>query len=544
VNVVSPIESVCPTNVASSQRQTIVRVCVLAIVAIIILAVGFRGGLTELYHRWSTQEEYSHGFIIPLITLWLLWTRRQALVANLGAPSWLGALLIIAAVTMLIIGEVSAVFILSQLGFVVSLFGIVLALGGYSLLRVTVVPIAFLLFAIPLPYFIDSMLTLRLQLISSELGVWFIRLFDIPVYLDGNIIDMGTYKLQVVDACSGLRYLYPLLSLSFLAAYLFQAPFWQRLVVFLSSIPIAIGMNGIRIGLVGILVANWGNQMAEGALHFFEGWVIFLACSAILALEIYLLALASRKTFFEVFYSPQPSNFPVSPSQMRVPRFGPIVACISLLCVGTISVFLYAGRAEAFPERTRFVEFPQRLGAWTGHPGMLDLETEKGLGLDDYILSDYTQPEGKVVNLYVAYYSSQRKGESPHSPVVCIPGSGWAITDLSERNYSGQPLNRVIIQKGNTKQIVYYWFDERGRKITNEWAAKLYLLTDAIWMNRTDGALVRLTTAVLPNEVESDADQRLQTFMTDASPRLAEFLPSAKINQAGSLDNVRTSKKS
>ena len=88
-------------------------------------------------------------------------------------------------------------------------------------------------------------------------------MFGIPVYLDGNIIDMGNYKLQVVEACSGLRYLYPLLSLSFLAAYLFHAPLWQRAVVFLSSIPIAIGMNGFRIGLVGVLVDRWGTQMAE-----------------------------------------------------------------------------------------------------------------------------------------------------------------------------------------------------------------------------------------------------------------------------------------
>ena len=159
------------------------------------------------------------------------------------------------------------------------LIGIVLGIGGYSLLRVAFIPIAFLLFAIPLPYFIDAVLTLRLQLVSSELGVFFIRMFGIPVYLDGNIIDMGNYKLQVVEACSGLRYLYPLLSLSFLAAYLFHAPLWQRGLVFLSSIPIAIGMNGFRIGLVGLLVDRWGTAMAEGVLHFFEGWVVFLACA-------------------------------------------------------------------------------------------------------------------------------------------------------------------------------------------------------------------------------------------------------------------------
>ena len=105
---------------------------------------------------------------------------------------------------------------LSQLGFIVALIGVALAAGGYSLLKVTFIPIIFLIFAIPLPYVVDAALSFQLQLISSQLGVFFIRLLQIPVYLEGNVIDLGNYKLQVVEACSGLRYLYPLMSLGFL----------------------------------------------------------------------------------------------------------------------------------------------------------------------------------------------------------------------------------------------------------------------------------------------------------------------------------------
>jgi len=512
--------------VAQTRGISIVLLVSAAILGAILV---FSGALAELVHRWNSQEEYSHGFLIPFITAWLLWTRREAMLSNFGKPTWLGVVLIVLALVMNIIGELSAVFLLSQVSFVVALIGIVLALGGYPLLKVTFVPIVFLLFAIPLPYFIDAILTLRLQLISSELGVFFIRLFDIPVYLDGNIIDMGTYKLQVVEACSGLRYLYPLLSLSFLAAYLFHAPIWQRVVVFLSSIPIAIAMNGFRIGLVGILVNRWGNQMAEGVLHFFEGWVIFLACSVILAGEMYLLALLSGKRFFDVFYFPRIASKVAAASKPQPTSVSPLLASLVLLCAGGVAVYTVSGRTEPIQDRTRFVEFPQHLGQWQGHTGQLDLATEKALGFDDYLLSDYNRPDGKMVNLYVAYYASQRKGESPHSPIVCIPGGGWAITDIKQINYvtlgQAQPLNRVIIQKGDVKQLVYYWFDERGRKIANEWFAKFYLLNDAIMMNRTDGAMVRLTTQVLPGETEQDADQRLQSFMRDAVPQLAQFLP-------------------
>ena len=272
--------------------------------ALLACFIAFHGPLLELERRWSQQEEYSHGFLIPVVTAWLLWARRDLLRTSVGPPSWTGLALIVLAALMNTVGQLSAITILSQVGFVVTLAGIVLAFGGYSLLRATLIPIVFLLFAIPLPYFVDSVLTLQLQLISSKLGVFVIRLFQIPVYLDGNIIDLGTSKLLVAEACSGLRYLYPLLSLSFLAAYLFQAPIWQRMIVFLSAIPITIAMNGFRIGLVGVLVSRWGSEQAEGLLHLFEGWVIFIACAAMLAAEIFLLARLSGKRLVEVFHAP------------------------------------------------------------------------------------------------------------------------------------------------------------------------------------------------------------------------------------------------
>jgi len=509
--------------------------------SIIVAILGFWGSLAELVHRWNSQEEYSHGFLIPFVTGWLLWTRRDALRANFGQPSWIGPVLILFAIALLIIGELSAIYILAQIGFVIALTGVVLAIGGNALLRVSVVPIAFLLFAIPLPYFIDAVLTLRLQLISSQLGVFFIRLFGIPVYLDGNVIDLGNYKLQVVEACSGLRYLYPLLSLSFLAAYLFHAPIWQRVVVFLSSIPIAIGMNGFRIGLVGILVDRWGNQMAEGFLHFFEGWVIFIACAALLAAEMYLLALISGKSFLEVFYFPKIASKSTRLMPAGLGSGKPIVACLLMLGAGALATYFVSGRTEIIPDRTQFVAFPDRIGQWKGQTALLDTDTEKALHFDDYILSDYSQPDGKTVELYVAYYASQRKGESPHSPIVCLPGGGWAITKLQEIGYDNtgevQPLNRVVIEKGTTKQIVYYWFDERGRQIASEWWAKFYLLSDAIFKNRTDGALVRLITPVLPGETDSDADHRLQAFMQDAVPRLAGFLPADGVSPTKSASD-------
>src|SRR4029079_13223563 len=344
--------------------------------AVLVALFGFSRSLLELVRRGTAQEEYSHGFFIPVIAAWLLWSRRDAIVASLGRPSWVGPVLILLAAIMHVTGELSALWLLSQTAFIVALLGIVLGLGGYPLLKVTFVPIIFLVFAIPLPYFIDAVLSWRLQLISSQLGTSFIRMLDIPVYLEGNVIDLGVYKLQVVEACSGLRYLYPLMSLGFLTAYLFQAPFWQRALVFLSSIPITIAMNSLRIGLVGILVDHFGPQDADGFLHMFEGWIIFLACSAFLALEMAALArFASGKRLIDVFYPPKIA--PADPPHVRdyearaVLTIAPLAACLVLLCGAAVAAQSVATRSEIIPPRKLFVGFPSTLGEWRGLASLL-----------------------------------------------------------------------------------------------------------------------------------------------------------------------------
>jgi exosortase D (VPLPA-CTERM-specific) len=508
---------------------------VAAFLAVVVLVgfVVFSGGLLELVGRWNRQEEYSHGFMIPFVVAWMLWSRRDAIITSVGTPSWIGPVIILFSAVMLIVGELSAFFLLIQLGFIVALLGIILSFGGISLLRVTFIPIAFLAFAIPLPYFIDSELSFRLQLISSQLGVFFIRLFGIPVYLTGNIIDLGSYKLQVAEACSGLRYLYPLLSLGFLAAYLFQAPFWQRALVFLSTIPITIAMNSLRIGIVGVLVDRWGTAQAEGLLHFFEGWVIFIACALILAAEIWLLAwLGSGKRFFQVFGLPTITAKVAGPPQSKSVNRFPMAAALCLLAAAGVANYYTSGRREIVPERVPFVSFPTTLGSWHGRPSLLTSEIEEVLKPDDYILADYSKSKSDLVNFYVAYYASQRKGNSPHSPIVCIPGGGWQITKFERGSYHSNalgvtlPLNRVVIARDNHRQLVYYWFVQRGRKIANEYWSKWYLLIDAIAKNRTDGALVRLVTPFYPGESENAADERLHSFIEELEPRLKAYLPS------------------
>ena len=491
-------------------------------------------GLAYMVETWNKQEEYGHGFMIPFISLFLIWQKKDQLEQLPLKGSWAGVPVLIIALLLYILGELSTLYAIIQYSFLVALYGLVIAFIGWRGVRLIWAPLLFLFFMIPLPTFLYQGLSAQLQLISSQLGVAFIRLFDIGVYLEGNVIDLGTYKLQVVEACSGLRYLFPLTSLAFLMAYLFKAALWKRIIVFLSSIPITIFMNSFRVGVIGILVEYWGASMAEGFLHDFEGWVVFMACMSLLLLEIWLLTKLPgegrnlREAFGIEFPAQTPQDADVQVRRVSVP----LLAAILVSVAGTVFSVSLEERTEVIPLRADFSTFPMKLGDWRGRKDRLEQIYLNILKLDDHIIADYTLVDGPQVNFYAAYYASQTKGESAHSPRSCLPGGGWQISELTQTNVddvrvSGVPLrvNRVVIKRGDYTQLVYYWFQGRGRVITSEYLVKWFLFWDALTRSRTDGALVRLMTMVPAGASIGDSDQLLADFAARVSGRLGEFIP-------------------
>lgn len=496
--------------------------------AIILMGVAFWGGIDELIVRWDKQEEYSHGYMLPFLTLYFIWQKKNNIIRSEFSPSWWGVAIIILALIVFVVGEVSALFILTQYALIMVLLGLALAIMGWPAIKLVLVPVLLLVFAIPLPYFLEASLSANLQLLSSKLGVSFIRWCQIPVYLEGNVIDLGVYKLQVVEACSGLRYLFPLLSLGFICAYLFEAAFWKRALLVLSTVPITILMNSFRIGMIGVLVDNWGIEMAEGFLHDFEGWIVFMACFGVLFIEMSLLSRigADQKPLLEIFGLTHAAALDLSAyNQKQRPLSRPLIACVVALALSVIIVASIEKREEIIPPRAVFPTFPAKLGNWEGEQTAMEEDVASYLGLTDYILSNYKSPDGQLVNFYAAYYESQRKGVSPHSPRVCIPGGGWQIAEITRTEIGELPVNRIVIKKDNNTQLVYYWFQQRGRRLANEYLMKWYLFKDALLLNRTDGALVRLTTPVGGNETIADADNRLQAFARQVETTLPKFIP-------------------
>jgi exosortase D (VPLPA-CTERM-specific) len=494
----------------------------------------FWDGIWLMGAWWITVPEYSHCLLIPPVAVFLIWQQKDRLERIPFEGSGWGVALVLLGGALLVLGQLATIYTLVQYAYVVTLYGLVLSFTGTRAFRVIAIPMLILAFMIPLPQFALYNLSAKLQLLSSELGVWFMRLFGISVYLEGNVIDLGGYKLQVAEACDGLRYLFPLMTLGFLTAHFYKGALWKRVLLFLSSVPITIIMNSWRIGTIGLMVEHWGIGMAEGFLHEFQGWMVFMLSAALLLGEIMVLNRIGHEAgnWRQLFGVEFPAPTPRGLKSKKRPMPGTFLAAAGVLLAFVIIAVALPRPAEIVPSRVSLVEFPMHIGSWLGRRSSLEGAYLDQLKLDDYLLADYAGGEGRQINLYVSYYNSQRKGDAVHSPRACLPGGGWELREFGQRELptvriNGQPLrvNRTLIELGNQRQLVYYWFQQRGRIVTNEFAVKGYLFWDAVTRHRTDGALVRVTTALPVGGDASGADQELVEFVSRIASDLPRYVP-------------------
>jgi exosortase D (VPLPA-CTERM-specific) len=285
-----------------------------------------------------------------------------------------------------------------------------------------------------------------------------------------------------------------------------------------------------------VLVNSYGIEQAEGFLHWFEGWIIFVAGIALLYLEAILLQRFTSK--------PQPvlgildldtgGMLPLLRSAGNILASKTLVTAAMLLLVGGAVWQLIPAKEAPFLDRQVLAAFPMEFDGWKGQVGpKLDSAIEKVLGADDYLLADYSAA-GQLasVNLFISFYNSTTDGTGIHSPEVCIPGGGWEVsnwrqTQVQTGNAAVPPftVNRAIIQKGQRKQLVYYWFDMRGRRFASEYEAKIYTVWDSLTKSRADGALIRFVTSVEPGEPEAVADKRLADFLASVIKIIPDYVP-------------------
>lgn len=240
-----------------------------------VIAVLYGQAFADLASQWAADENYSHGFVIPLISAYLVWERRHALSrCRVQGSAW-GYALLLLAVALLILGQAATFGYPVRLSFILVLAGLTLYLAGGQVLRILAFPFAYLLFMIPLPAPVLTKVALPLQLFAARVATGVLDVLNVPVLREGNVIDLATIRLDVVEACSGIRSLIALLALATIFAYFTQRTWRGRLTLVLSAIPIAVVANAARVTLTGVLTQTFGLAAAMGFYHEFSGLLVF-----------------------------------------------------------------------------------------------------------------------------------------------------------------------------------------------------------------------------------------------------------------------------
>jgi exosortase len=232
--------------------------------------------LRHLVAQWWSDPDYSHGFFVPLFSGYVLWHQRDRWIRIEIKPSNFGLLVMLAAIGLLLVGSLGAELFVARLSLLVLLAGMILFLAGWRFLRAVSFPLWFLIFMIPLPQIVYNQITFPLQLLASRFASFWLELVHVPVLRDGNILVLSNYSLEVVEACSGIRSLMTLISLAVIYGYLLESRLWVRILLVVLMVPSAIVSNAIRIMGAGVMAHRFGPAAAEGFLHEFSGWVIFL----------------------------------------------------------------------------------------------------------------------------------------------------------------------------------------------------------------------------------------------------------------------------
>ena len=484
----------------------------------------------NLLIRWNS-EDFSYCYLVPFLFLYLVYTNRRSLKTHELRPSLLGFLVLFFSGLLYLTGKLGSIETLTYIGMWVAIIALALLVLGTKIVKALAFPFVIFAFIVPLPPFLNRLFTFKLKLVSSALSVKMMQVGGLSVFREGNIIDLGVTQLQMVDACSGLRYVYPLLLMGLVFAYLFHKKWWERGLIILATIPISVFSNALRIAITGYLTIKVSPEVAEGFFHGFSGWLIFMVSFLFLATLSWVLKIVKSRLIKEMPVAVEKRSPGFRSFDLKNIRQSYLwTACLLFLIFWGLNTALASARIK--PPRKTFNEFPTVISDWHGEKSYIRKEILESLWADDYIQVQFSNTKTRdVLLLFVPFYEYQGTRHTAHSPVSCLVGGGFAPRSRKIiQTEFGAPFGRVqirqmVLEKNRQLLLSNYWFQQRGRIIVSEYWNKWYLFWDSITKRRTDGALVRLEMPLREGQDVEAAQAVLDSFMLELMKILPKYVP-------------------
>lgn len=494
-----------------------------------LLAFLYQSTFTWLLKTWQEDKEFSHGFLVPLISIWLVWLKREQLASLVARPSPVfGALIILLSGFLLLAGRAGGFVLAEGISLLFILPGIILFLLGWDYLKALALPLAYLNFMVPWMEEIMNHLHRPFQLLSANLGALLLNGLGIPVFRDGINIMLPGVSMEVARGCSGVQFLLSVIALGIPLVYLTQKTWTRGIIVIAFSVGISIPTNGARVALAGIMGHLYGSGSFHGPFHIFQG--LFVSYVGLIALFVVNWLVCKTPSRFETkLYNrwklhPQESIDP--PEETSRLYLFPLVL-ILLIGIG-VYVHLYGSPGPVLPKRA-LVEFPLSIDDWEGRNSAWLRGDSYFPGVDNGLTRTYRNASGREINLYIGYFASQQHGKSliNYHANPLRKGIRQVSGNLNDPQQGAGPqtVNLSFPLINGTPYIAVFWYRFPSGELTQRVQTKLKGVTDAVIYRRNNGAVILLAGRPANKGEEESVTNDLLAFARILAPTLQEYLP-------------------
>jgi EpsI family protein len=440
-----------------------------------------------LLRLWDGSPMYSYGYLVPFVSLFLVWSRREALVRHRPQPSRAGGAALLALwLALLIAGRFSAIVLAEQLALVVAVAAGVVLVWGWGTLRIVWAAVAYLLLMVPLWDGFTEPLHPRFQSLSATIGVWVLELFGIPAHRDGVFITLPTMTLEVARACSGVNYLVAVLALGLPLGYLYLRSPWRRVVLIVSALVIAALSNSLRVAMIGVLVHLDIGAPLHGPGHMLHG--LFVSGIGYVALFAGLAILRRG----EAVEADVTGAAHIAPGSARWRQIGPAVALAAVFLATTA----FAAWRQPAPVALAATldRLPVTLGGWTADPYTAPAALAWWPGADQELRRVYRHDQ-RAVDVHVSYFGWQRQSREVVTYRASDLHRAAHVVDASLDAGRQSRVNVAGEHLAGLPTLTLFWYEIDGAVETAPLAVKMRTLWHALARGRTNGAVVCLRTA-------------------------------------------------